>query len=68
MRNTLAEFCTVSSTVLCLHSSGQGYLMEQRYRHSSNKCSKLLSSLNLRNADYEVSSERQEHFEWCLVK
>lgn len=63
VRNTLAQFCTVSSTVLCLHSSGHGYFYEQRYRHSHNKCVQLLSSLNLRNADYEVTSERQEHFE-----
>ena len=60
VRNTLANFCTVSSTVFCLHKSGKAIFHEQRYRHSNNKCMQLLSSLNMKTADYAITTEVKE--------
>ena len=46
VRNNLANFCTVSTSILILHKSGKAFFEEQRYLHQSNICSKLFSTLN----------------------
>ena len=55
--NNLANFCTVSTTVLIVHKSGHATFHEQRYRHNSTFFSRLGGTINFCRPRYEVDTE-----------
>jgi uncharacterized protein with NRDE domain len=62
VRNNVANFCTVSTTVLVIDQNGNAFFREQRYRHSNNFFTKLFSSCNCLRPKYEIETDVKENF------
>ena len=67
VRNNLANFCTVSTSILIMHKSGKAYFQEQRYQHQSNICSKLFSTLNCIRPTRTVDTDEMYSFNLKLT-
>jgi len=62
VRNYIADFATLSTTVLIVHKSGKAYFKEISYRHNRGLLEKLGGTLGCYSVPYATASEKEFDF------